>query len=168
MTTKAKTKPNIHIMDRRHFIIGAGLASGQLAALLADIPSFKIDAARARAKDYKAALQEVLKGATPSQELLSLKMPEIAENGNVVSVTLDARAAQEQGKNIDALYIFATDNPWPYVATFKLSKLSGQASVTSRMRLARSQKVIALAAVDDGSFLMAETFVKVTIGGCGG
>ena len=168
MKTKIKTKPNIQIMDRRHFIIGAGLVSGQIAAMLANVPSFKIDAAHARAKDYKSALQEVLKGAAPSQELLSIKMPEIAENGNVVSVTLDANAAQEQGKNINALYIFATDNPWPYVATFKLSKLSGQASVTSRMRLARSQKVIALAAIDDGSFLLAETFVKVTIGGCGG
>ena len=90
MTTKAKTKPNIHIMDRRHVIIGAGLASGQLAAILANAPGFKIDTAKARAKDYKAALQEVLKGATASQELLSLKMPEIAENGNVVSITLDA------------------------------------------------------------------------------
>ena len=168
MTTKAKMKPNIHIIDRRHFIIGAGLVSGQIAAMLANIPNFKIDAANARAKDYKSALQEILKGATPSQELLTLKMPEIAENGNVVSVTLDASAAQEQGKVLTALHIFATDNPWPYVATFKLSKLSGQASVTSRMRLARSQKVMALAAVDDGSFLLAETFVKVTIGGCGG
>lgn len=168
MKTKTKTKPSIQIIDRRHFIIGAGLISGQVAAILANVPNFKIDTAHALEKNYKSALQEILKGATPSKELLSIKMPEIAENGNVVSVTLDASAAQEQGKNLNALHIFATDNPWPYVATFKLSKLSGQATVTSRMRLARSQKVIALAAVDDGSFLLAETFVKVTIGGCGG
>ena len=150
-------------MSRRHFIIGAAQA-GLVAGLLPVMGRSVF----AREKNYHDAMEEILKGAKPTAELMTLKMPEIAENGNVVSVTLDASAAEAAGKDIKALSIFATDNPWPYVATFTLSPLSGKAIVTSRMRLARSQKVIAIGTVGDGSFLIAETFVKVTIGGCGG
>lgn len=154
---------NIECLDRRHFITGAASA----AFMLSFAPGF-FQPAAARAKDFKQAMDEVLKGATPSAEMITLKMPEIAENGNVVSVTLDASAAETAGKTVTALHIYATENPWPYVASFRLSPLSGKALITTRMRLARSQKVIALGELADGSFLLAETFVKVTIGGCGG
>lgn len=153
----------VRIVSRRHFLISAaqaGLAAGFLMS--GGRP------AEALNRNYKDAMEEVLKGAKPSAELMTLKMPEIAENGNVVSLTLDATAAETDGKRLTGLYIYATDNPWPYVANITLSPDSGMALITTRMRLARSQKVVALAAVEDGSFLMSEAFVKVTIGGCGG
>lgn len=154
----------LHVMDRRSFIISAANVAG-LAGLLA-LGAGPVLAAVS--EKYEKALADVLKGATPSKEMVTLKMPEIAENGNVVAITIDASAAEAAGKTVQEMHVFATDNPWPYVATFHLSKLSGKALVTSRMRLARSQKVVALAALDSGDYLMTETFVKVTIGGCGG
>jgi len=154
-------------ISRRSFLISAQKASCLLGLLALSTP-LVTSQAKAQKRNYKTALDEILKGATPTKELLSIKMPEIAENGNVVSVTIDASQAQDSGKQIKSLSILATENPWPDVATFKLSKLSGKPTITSRMRLARSQKVVAIAALEDGTFLLSEAFVKVTIGGCGG
>lgn len=153
----------IEPIDRRSFLVSSSSAASALALLLLNGSS-----AMARSSNYEEAVQEVLKGAKPATENINLKMPEIAENGNVVSITIDASAAEAAGKTVKALHVFATDNPWPYVATFHLSPFSGKAMVTSRMRLARSQKVVAIAALESDEFLITETFVKVTIGGCGG
>lgn len=151
-------------LDRRSFLVsGAAVASSLALLLLGDK-----DALAAKPPKYEEAVEEVLKGAKPTADMITLKMPEIAENGNVVSVSIDATAAEAAGKTVKALHVYATDNPWPYVATFHLSPLSGKALVTSRMRLARSQKVVAVAALEGEEFLITETFVKVTIGGCGG
>lgn len=158
----------IEMSGRRGFLIKGAQAAAALALLAPGAAILSASSAVALNKTFKDAMQDILKGATPTTELMALKMPNIAENGNVVSIKIDATAAEAEGKSITALHVFATDNPWPYVASFELSKLSGKAIVTSRMRLARSQKVIVLGAVDDGSYLLAETFVKVTIGGCGG
>lgn len=151
------------LIDRRSFLVSSSSAASALALML-----LNGSAVMARSSNYEEAVQEVLKGAKPAAEHISLKMPEIAENGNVVSITIDASAAEAAGKTVKALHVFATDNPWPYVATFHLSPFSGTALVTSRMRLARSQKVVAIAALEGDEFLITETFVKVTIGGCGG
>jgi sulfur-oxidizing protein SoxY len=54
------------------------------------------------------------------------------------------------------------------VATFHLTPASGKAAVSSRMRLAKTQDIYALAALSDGKVLLGKRTVKVTIGGCGG
>jgi len=64
--------------------------------------------------------------------------------------------------------IVADGNPRPGVATFKFTELSGEAEASTRIRLAKTQNVIAVAKMSDGSFYMAKKAVKVTIGGCGG
>jgi sulfur-oxidizing protein SoxY len=69
---------------------------------------------------------------------------------------------------VKAIHVIATANPQPGVATFRFSPLSGKAAVTSRMRLARTQDIIAIAELPDGRFLSGKRNVKVTIGGCGG
>ena len=63
---------------------------------------------------------------------------------------------------------FAAGNPRPGVATFNFSPMSGEASATTRIRLAKTQDVIAVAKMNDGSVFMDKKQVKVTIGGCGG
>jgi sulfur-oxidizing protein SoxY len=69
---------------------------------------------------------------------------------------------------VKAIHVIATANPQPSVASFRLTPLSGRASVASRLRLARTQDVIGLAELSDGKFIMTRRPVKVTIGGCGG
>ena len=95
-------------------------------------------------------------------------MPEIAENGNTVPFTISVDSPMTETDNVKAIHVLATANPQPGVATFRFSPLSGKATVASRMRLARTQDVIAIAELSDGRFLMSKRNVKVTIGGCGG
>ena len=92
---------------------------------------------------------------------LSLAAPEIAENGNTVPIEVNAPGAV-------AVAVFADGNPVPAVATFKFGPLNPSRSASTRIRLAKSQNVIAVAQMEDGSFQRADVAVKVTIGGCGG
>ena len=100
-------------------------------------------------------------GADVGAGALTLSAPEIAENGNTVPIEVDAPGAV-------AVAIFADGNPVPAVATFNFGPLNPSKSASTRIRLAKSQNVIAVAKMEDGTFQRAEAAVKVTIGGCGG
>ena len=66
-----------------------------------------------------------------------------------------------------AIHLLSTANPRAAVATFRFTLLSGKARVTSRMRLAKTQDVVAVAELSDGTFLMGTRKVDVKVGGCG-
>ena len=100
-------------------------------------------------------------GAEASGDGIDLIAPEIAENGNTVPISVDAPGAV-------AITVLAAGNPTPGVAKFNFGAGSGSQSCTTRIRLAGTQDVIAVAEMADGSFSAAHQTVKVTIGGCGG
>ena len=100
-------------------------------------------------------------GADIGEGGVTLSAPEIAENGNTVPVGFDAPGAT-------AVLIIAAGNPNPNVATFNFGELAGSQSASTRIRLAGTQDVMAIAKMADGSFKKASQTVKVTIGGCGG
>jgi sulfur-oxidizing protein SoxY len=107
------------------------------------------------------AIAELTGGAKIGEGSVSLTAPEIAENGNTVPIGVEAPGAVE-------ITLFADGNPVPNVATFKFGPLSASRSASTRIRLATTQNVVAIAKMEDGSFQMAKANVKVTIGGCGG
>lgn len=92
---------------------------------------------------------------------LTLTAPEIAENGNTVPISVDAPGAT-------AIMLLASGNPEPAVCTFTFGPAAGSQMASTRIRLAKTQDVIALAKMADGSVVQASSTVKVTIGGCGG
>lgn len=100
-------------------------------------------------------------GATPGTGGITLTMPEIAENGNTVPVEVDAPGAV-------AILLLASGNPEPAVATFTFGPAAANQRAATRIRLAKTQDVIAMAKMADGSIVQASATVKVTIGGCGG
>lgn len=100
-------------------------------------------------------------GAAVGDSGITLTAPEIAENGNTVPVSVDAPGAV-------SILLLATGNPTPAVATFNFGPLAGSQSASTRIRLAGTQEVVAIAKMADGSFVQASSTVKVTIGGCGG
>ena len=100
-------------------------------------------------------------GAAPGAGGITLVAPEIAENGNTVPIEVSAPGAV-------AIALFAAGNPTPGVATFRFGPLSGAQMAATRIRLAGTQDVVAIAQRPDGSFVEARQEVKVTIGGCGG
>jgi sulfur-oxidizing protein SoxY len=100
-------------------------------------------------------------GAAPAADGITLTAPEIAENGNTVPIEVDAPGAV-------AIMLLAAGNPTPAVATFAFGPAAGSQRAATRIRLATTQDVIALAKMADGSIKQAAATVKVTIGGCGG
>ncbi|MCV6598286.1 MAG: thiosulfate oxidation carrier protein SoxY [Mangrovicoccus sp.] len=128
------------------------LGAGALAVTLLPL------SAHAAADD---AIATFTGGAEIGEGGLTLTTPEIAENGNTVPVSVDAPGAV-------AIAVFATGNPTPEVITAKFGPLAAAQSVATRIRLAGTQDVVAVAQMADGSFVRAANTVKVTIGGCGG
>ena len=92
---------------------------------------------------------------------MELTAPEIAENGNTVPIAVSAPGAV-------SVMLLAAGNPEPGVATFNFGPLAAAQSASTRIRLAGTQDVVAIAKMADGSFARASATVKVTIGGCGG
>jgi sulfur-oxidizing protein SoxY len=107
-------------------------------------------------------------GKTPKSGKVKITMPQIAENGKAVPVTVSVESPMTGKDHVKAIHIVAEANPDPDVVSFQLTPMSGKAEISTRMRLAKTQKVIALAEMSDGSLYTASTEVKVTIGGCGG
>ena len=93
--------------------------------------------------------------------------PRIAEDGNNVLVGLDAESPMTETDYVKTVYLLAEGNPNPVVAVFHFSPMSGRASLVTRIRLAKSQRLVGIAAMSDGALFRTETWIDVTIGGCG-
>ena len=100
-------------------------------------------------------------GAAVGDGGVEIGAPEIAENGNVVPVEVSAPGASE-------ILLLAPGNPSPAVASVKFGPKAGSQRVSTRIRLAKTQDVTAVAKMADGSFAQGTRTVKVTVGGCGG
>jgi sulfur-oxidizing protein SoxY len=142
-----------------------GLSAGALA-LVAIGPG--LNAARADAAATDKSLMDFTGGKMPQMGRITLNAPEIAENGNTVPITVSVDSEMTEASYVESVTLLADGNPNPAVATFHFSPMSGEASATTRMRLAKTQNVVAVAKMSDGSVFMDKKLVKVTIGGCGG
>ena len=125
-------------------IVAAGLGANPVLASLAD-----------------EEIANFTGGAETGEGMVVLKAPEIAENGNTVPIKVAAPGAV-------MVALFAEGNPMPKVATFRFGLLNPTRSASTRIRLAGTQTVVAIAQMEDGTFQRASANVKVTIGGCGG
>ena len=106
--------------------------------------------------------------AAGAWRFLVSRQNKIAENGNAVPVTVTVDSPMTDKDYVEAIHVVADGNPNPGVASFTLTPLAGKAEVQLRVRMASTQKVIALAEMSDGSLWTLAREVKVTIGGCGG
>ncbi len=107
-------------------------------------------------------------GKSPATGKITLNAPEIAENGNTVPISVSVDSEMTKDSYVQSVMVLAEGNPNPGVITFNFSPMSGEATATTRMRLAKTQNVVAIAKMNDGSVFMDKKLVKVTIGGCGG
>ncbi|MBX2830862.1 MAG: thiosulfate oxidation carrier protein SoxY [Rhodospirillales bacterium] len=108
-------------------------------------------------------------GADPvSGGNLTLTAPEIAENGNTVPVEIAVDSPMTDDDYVESVVIYAEGNPNPDVVVFHFTPMSGAAVAKTRMRLAKTQNVVAVAKTSTGQVFMDKKEVKVTIGGCGG
>lgn len=137
-------------LTRRKF-----MALGVSASVLAAMPLHALADAAASIDAFTGGA-DVVEGAG-----VTLTAPEIAENGNTVPIEVDAPGAS-------AIMVLAMGNPTPDVAVFSFGPLAGSQHASTRIRLAGTQDVVAIAKLADGSFVRTGSTVKVTIGGCGG
>lgn len=107
-------------------------------------------------------------GSEPQQGKITLTAPEIAENGNTVPISVEVDSPMTDDSYVESVMVLAEGNPNPKVVTFRFTPMSGSATATTRIRLAQTQNVIAVAKMSDGSTFVDRKEVKVTIGGCGG
>lgn len=175
-------RPRLEVTTRRNFTLGASAALVLLSYTRADAAAQESGpspaatappaASPAAAPDPGATFDQVYaaltKGAKPTEGKITLEVPEIAENGNVVPFTVTVDHPMNDTSHVKAVHLLSTANPQPHVATFHFTPASGKASVASRMRLAKTQDVVVLAELADGKLWVSRSAIKVTIGGCGG
>ncbi|GIK80434.1 MAG: thiosulfate oxidation carrier protein SoxY [Pseudorhodoplanes sp.] len=147
--------------DRRQVLTwGAGVAA---------IAALGIPGGPAHAKnDVEEVIAKFTGGKTPTTGKVKLDLPEIAENGNTVPMTVAVESPMTTESYVSDVLVVTDGNPRAGVAVFHFSPASGVAEANTRIRLATSQNIIAVAKMNDGSFFTATKAVKVTIGGCGG
>src|SRR4051812_43653869 len=126
-------------VTRRGFLIGAGAA-----VLLA--PS-----ARATPDEMRAAMRAALGDRVPTRGRLTLDIPPLVENGNTVPMTISVASPMTASDYVKTIHVFNEKNPQPYVVTAHLTPRNGKAQIATRIKLADSQKVIAVAEMSDGS-----------------
>ena len=95
-----------------------------------------------------------------------LDIPAVFGNGYSVPMTLGVDSPMTQTDHVRAIHVLAPANPIVAVATFAFTPLSGRAGISTRIRLAKPQNVLALAELSDGTWLMARRFVTVQTDGC--
>jgi sulfur-oxidizing protein SoxY len=123
---------------------------------------------RAAPAEVAAEIAIFTGGRTPRPDKITLDLPEIAENGNVVPLMVRVESPMTMADHITDVLIVADGNPRPIVAIFHFTPLSGRAEAATRIRLAGTQNVAVFAKTSAGALLTIQKQVKVTIGGCGG
>jgi len=126
------------------------------------------DATLAAPAEAAAEIAKFTGGKTAEQGKISIELPEIAENGNTIPMSISVDSPMTANNYVTDILVVADGNPRPGVATFHFTSLSGRATAATRIRLATTENVIVVAKTSDGKFYTVQKQVKVTIGGCGG
>jgi sulfur-oxidizing protein SoxY len=144
--------------SRRAFLLAAGGLVGAGA-----IPPARGYATPARMAE---AIRQVVGEAPVNPGKVKLEIPPLVENGNAVAVTVSVESPMTEEDHVASIHLFNEKNPQPNIATFHLGPRSGRAVVSTRIRLADSQTVVAIARLSGGSFWSARADVLVTLAAC--
>jgi sulfur-oxidizing protein SoxY len=114
----------------------------------------------------RAAIRRVVGEAPVKKGRLKIDLPPLIENGNAVALTVTAESPMTADNHVKAIHIFAEKNPQPNVIGVQFGPRAGRAMFSTRIRLADSQHVIAIAQMSDGSLWSDEIEVIVTLAAC--
>lgn len=147
---------------RRRFLIDTAALAGAAGLGL----SLAIRPASATPASMRAAIRRVVGEASVKKGRLKIDLPPLIENGNAVPLTVAAESPMTADNYVKAIHVFTEKNPQPNVISVRLGPRAGRATFATRIRLADSQKVIAIAEMNDGSFWSDEIEVIVTLAAC--
>jgi sulfur-oxidizing protein SoxY len=148
------------ITRRKALGLGAGAA---LVLTVGDIRSVLATPA-----ETDAEIAKFTGGKALDKGKISIDLPEIAENGNTVPLSIVVDHPMTEQNHITDILVVADGNPRPGVAAFHFTPLAGKATAATRIRLQSTQNIIVVAKTNGGQFFTDRKQVKVTIGGCGG
>jgi len=117
--------------------------------------------------EFEEAIGKLVGNAPMKEGRVNLRLPPIAEDGNVVPLTVSVDSPMSDSDYVKKIHILAEENPWPRVCSFTLGPQNGKAEVSTRIRLAKDQTVVAVAEMSDGSAYRTAVAIKVSVGGCG-
>ena len=159
-------------MERRKFIQGM-FAATAVVAITVPTTMFAEEAKKAAPKGPNdMSFNEAVKAITEGKEVkesdkIKLTVPEIAENGAVVPVKVNVDYPMTEKESVTAIHILNTANSNARCADVMLTPANEKAYFATRVKLSKTQDVVALVALSDGTYMKASKSVKVTIGGCG-
>jgi len=113
-----------------------------------------------------AAIRQLTGPARVEPRGVKVEMPELAENGFSVPIVVEVGPDALVGRHVETIHILSERNPVTEISSIRLGKRAGRARIASNVRLAESQRVVALARLSDGSFLRGETSVLLTLAAC--
>jgi sulfur-oxidizing protein SoxY len=146
---------------RRRFL---GLAGG--AALSGAVPIVTLRPAEATPAMLASAIRNVVGEAPVRPGKVKLDVPPLVENGNTVPMTVSVESPMTADDYVKSIHVFNEKNPQPNIGNFYIGPAAGRAQVATRIRLADSQKVVAVAQLSDGSFWSTSIDVVVTLAAC--
>jgi sulfur-oxidizing protein SoxY len=146
--------------NRRQFLIGAASLAGGLITVL------PVTDARATPETMQAAIKKVVGSAALRKGKVTLRLPPLVENGNSVAMDVAVESPMTADDYVRAIHVFNEKNPQSNVVSVRLGPPAGQAKLSTRVRLADSQRIMAIAEMNDGSFWSDEVDVIVTIAAC--
>jgi sulfur-oxidizing protein SoxY len=123
-------------------------------------------AASATSAAMEEAIRALVGEAAINRGKVKLELPPIVENGNTVPLTVSVESPMTEADHVASIHIFNQKNPQPYVAAFHLGLRAGRAVVSTRIRLADSQRVMVIARLGDGSLWSDSADVIVTLAAC--
>ena len=147
--------------SRRQFL---GLASG--AAVMGAIPIVTLRPAEATPAMLASAIRNVVGGAVVQTGKVKIDVPPLVENGNTVPMTVSVINPMTPDDYVKSIHVFNEKNPQPNIGNFYLGPRAGRAQISTRIRLADTQKIVAIARLSDGSFWSASADVVVTLAAC--
>jgi len=147
--------------NRRSFLSRLSqLSLATIGALL--FPTFSF----AKKQEADEAIQKITGGALVKDGRVTLVIPPLVENGNLVVLKVGVQSPMTANDYVKAIYVVAEGNPFPNIFTAYLTPRSGTANITTRVRLADSQTVWAIAHMSDGSFWRGSAETLVTLSAC--
>jgi sulfur-oxidizing protein SoxY len=147
---------------RRRFLIETAALAGAAGIALA----LEAKPASATPASMRAAIRKVVGEAPLNKGKVKIDVPPLIENGNAVPMTISAESPMTVDNHVKAIHVFTEKNPQPNVVSVHLGPRAGRATVSTRIRLADSQKIIAVAQMSDASFWSDEVEIVVTLAAC--
>lgn len=144
------------MVTRRHFLIaagGLGLVAGGGGAF-------------ATPAEMQEAIRAVVGTAPVRRGRVRLDMPPLIDNSNSVPLSVAVESPMTPADHVKAIHVFTEKNPLPNVVSVFLGPRAGRARIATRVRIADTQTVTAIAALSDGSFWSGSANVVVTLSAC--